>query len=516
MVRLFQILIIVFSIQINFSQEEKLEFSSSVDSTSIKVGQQFNYIIKAESEKIVDLVFPEKFNFSPFEIAEEFTIDTSFFKGKKTLIKKFKLTNFEEGLYSIQPQQILFQNKAYFTDSVAIEVRTIKVDTVSKKFFDIKEIILNKEQRTPLSKYLFSILILIVGSLIVFLLYKKFKNHVYNKNDFKTPFENAIDELVSLEKETLDSQNDFKLFYSKLTQIAKEYLENDIKISASESTTTQLIDKIILLNNSKKINISNEIIESFKSVLNNADLVKFAKFSPEDEVASDDNKVLKSFIVNTKKSIPNNIEQEKEQKRLIELRFNDMIKRRKIKYSLFSGLIILVTFSSLLILLFGPPNFESFLTFNSDKKILKQKWVSSVYTGLNLSLDTPDALLRSQDSTVNKLSFVSKNENLQINLITKVIDENSDPVNELLDEFKQRNFVNVITKKEEFKTNEGDQGIKIFGSFDDNNLNKKRDYETILFVVNKLSIKLEVIFERKNEDLKTVSQRVISSLKFIK
>ena len=277
-----------------------------------------------------------------------------------------------------------------------------------------------------------------------------------------------------------------------------------------------MIDKIILLNNSKKINISNEIIESFKSVLNNADLVKFAKFSPEDEVASDDNKVLKSFIVNTKKSIPNNIEQEKEQKRLIEIRFNDMIKRRKIKYSLFSGLIILVTFSSLLIVLFGPPNFESFLTFNSDKKILKQKWVSSVYTGLNLSLDTPDALLRSQDSTVNKLSFVSKNENLEINLITKIIDENSDPVNELLDEFKQRNFVNVITKKEEYKTNEGDQGIKIFGSFDDNNLNKKRDYETILFVVNKLSIKLEVIFERKNEDLKTVSQRVISSLKFIK
>ena len=93
-------------------------------------------------------------------------------------------------------------------------------------------------------------------------------------------------------------------------------LENDIKISASESTTTQLIDKIILLNNSKKINISNEIIESFKSVLNNADLVKFAKFSPEDEVASDDNKVLKSFIVNTKKSIPNNLEQENIEKKL--------------------------------------------------------------------------------------------------------------------------------------------------------------------------------------------------------
>ena len=76
--------------------------------------------------------------------------------------------------------------------------------------------------------------------------------------------------------------------------------------------------------------------------------------------------------------------------------------------------------------------------------------------------------------------------------------------------------MNVITKKEEYKTNEGDQGIKIFGSFDDNNLNKKRDYETILFVVNKLSIKLEIIFERGNVNLQKIVDRVINSLKFNK
>ena len=210
------------------------------------------------------------------------------------------------------------------------------------------------------------------------------------RNDYELrlgTFENAIDQLVNLEKETLDTQNDFKLFYSKLTLIAKEYLENDIEISASESTTTQLIDKIYLLNNSKKINISDDIIESFKTVLNNADLVKFAKFTPQNKAASDDNKFLKSFIVNTKKSIPNNIEQEDEQKRIIELRFNEMIKKRKIKYSLLSIITLLITFLSLIIVLFGPPNFQSLLTFDSDKKILKQQWVSSVYTGLNLSLE---------------------------------------------------------------------------------------------------------------------------------
>ena len=79
MVRLFQILFIFFTIQIGFCQDEQLELSSSVDSISIKVGQQFNYLIKAESEKIIGFEFPDKFNFSPFVIAEEFPVDTTFF-----------------------------------------------------------------------------------------------------------------------------------------------------------------------------------------------------------------------------------------------------------------------------------------------------------------------------------------------------------------------------------------------------------------------------------------------------
>ena len=95
--------------------------------------------------------------------------------------------------------------------------------------------------------------------------------------------------------------------------------------------------------------------------------------APEDEVASDDNKVLKSFIVNTKKSIPNNIEQEKEQKRLIEIRFNDMIKRRKIKYSFIFRINYSIYFIISANCFIWSSNFESFLTFNSDKKILKHK-----------------------------------------------------------------------------------------------------------------------------------------------
>lgn len=516
MVRLIQIFLIIFFIHSNNAQDKNIIVSSFVDSTSIKVGQQFNFIIKAESENIDGIIFPDSIVFSPFDVAEEFIIDTSFFKGKKILTKKFKLTNFEEGSFLIKSQQIIFNDQKYLTDSILIDVKTIKVDTVSKKFFDIKEIILNTEQRIPLSKYLYSLLIIVIGCFFVFYLFKKFKDHKFDKSIFKTPFENAIDELVVLEKESFKSQKDFKSFYSKLTHIAKEYLEKDIEISASESTSSQLIDKIYLLKKSQKINISDEIIENFKHVLSNADLVKFAKFSPDDHVALDDNKFLKSFIVDTKKSIPNNIEKENEQKRIIELKFNQMIKKRKFKYSIISIISIIITLTFSLTVIFGTPDFSSFFILNSDKKLLNQEWVTSIYTDKNLKIDSPDILFRNPDSTINKLSFNSSNNNLEINLITKSLDENTDPINDLINDFKERNYINVITKREEYKTFDGDEGIKIFGSFDDNNINEKKDYLTILFVIEKTSIKLETIYKRQNADLELVVNRIINSLKFIK
>ena len=148
--------------------------------------------------------------------------------------------------------------------------------------------------------------------------------------------------------------------------------------------------------------------------------------------------------------------------------------------------------------------------------MLNKDWVTSTYTDKNLKLDSPDVLFRSNDSSLNKLTYSTKNNSLEINLITQPLNENSDPINDLINNFKERNYINVITKNEEYKTVDGDQGIKIFGSFDDNNKNEKKDYSTILFVIEKLSIKLEIIHKRQNKDLQLVTDRIINSIKFIK
>ena len=149
----FFFLLLFFSFGSIFSQSNDPIISTKIDTTTIKVGEQISYEIKIESNDIGDVFFPEKYQFSPFVIAEEFPLDTIDFQRKKSISKKFRLTNFDEGVFVIKPQEIIFGNKKLYSDSLLIEVLTVEVDTVSKKFFDIKEINQTKESKnSPASR----------------------------------------------------------------------------------------------------------------------------------------------------------------------------------------------------------------------------------------------------------------------------------------------------------------------------------------------------------------------------
>ena len=113
-----------------------------------------------------------------------------------------------------------------------------------------------------------------------------------------------------LEAKDLKEQLDYKQYYSKLTEIVKNYFEEDISMDALESTTDELIDKLELLKDVGKLSLNTETIQNFKSVLKTADLVKFAKSNPGIELASSDKKLLETVLLDTKKAIPEPTEEE--------------------------------------------------------------------------------------------------------------------------------------------------------------------------------------------------------------
>lgn len=122
-----------------FSQQKPI-LTSEIDTTTIKVGEQINYKIEINSDTIVDIQWGEKKFSLPFEIIEEFETDTIKEETVK-FVKNFSITSFEPGSFMLKSPKISVDNILQYSDSTLIEVLNVKVDTVSKKFFDIKNIL---------------------------------------------------------------------------------------------------------------------------------------------------------------------------------------------------------------------------------------------------------------------------------------------------------------------------------------------------------------------------------------
>ena len=75
-------------------------------------------------------------------------------------------------------------------------------------------------------------------------------------------------------------------------------------ILAKESTTDELLAKINVLQEAGKLHLSEETISNLKRVLQNADLVKFAKSKPSDNNAEYDRETIENVVIKPKRLSP--------------------------------------------------------------------------------------------------------------------------------------------------------------------------------------------------------------------
>src|SRR5690606_26649181 len=145
------------------------QVTASIDSTKIKIGEQITYKIEVETNPDNLVVFPEGQTFLPLEMIDSYPIDTIKNKDKYNLIKKYGLTQFDSGTYTIPRQKIIISDKTFLTDSLKVEVNTIVVDTLKQGLYDIKPIIEVKEMGSDWWKYLLYTLLAL--AIVVGLLY---------------------------------------------------------------------------------------------------------------------------------------------------------------------------------------------------------------------------------------------------------------------------------------------------------------------------------------------------------
>lgn len=266
------------------------------DTTNIRIGEQFQF--KIYTNDTANVIFPEKIeNLKNLEVVKTLKIDTL----KNTLSKKYLITGFDSGAFYIPSQQVFIKNRAFLTDSILINVATIAVDTTKQKLFPIKAI-----QSEPLiyddykPYILWAILIILLILAIIYYFIKRKKPPTIEEEIISDlpPFEEAIERLKKLDNKLLWQNNEIKKYYSELTEIVRDYIEKELKVPALEITTHELIEILSDFNETKAIETSNETIKKLNALLNEADLVKFAKSTPLSHEIEEDRKDAENVLNN--------------------------------------------------------------------------------------------------------------------------------------------------------------------------------------------------------------------------
>ena len=103
---------------------------------------------------------------------------------------------------------------------------------------------------------------------------------VFEPEPFVDPLDELQKELIRLKNDpSLTEQGDMKTFYTKLTDALRLYYERMYKIHAMESTTGEMMRDL------RSLGLSNQILEGIHSLLKEADMVKFARFTVTKEHA---------------------------------------------------------------------------------------------------------------------------------------------------------------------------------------------------------------------------------------
>ena len=525
-----------------YAQEVKVETNTK----NIKIGEQIQYKVSVETPADTPVSFPEGQTFAPLEMVKTRAADTLRDGGKYRLVKEYYLTQFDEGKYTIPSQKIRINNKDYFTDSLLVEVHTVAIDTLKQPLYDIKPI---QEVKKPFTSYgwiptiIAAVLLLLIVAFVYFVFIRKKKFPFLQTQKKLPPFDRAIQDLKELQNSKYLIQSQHKEYYTRLTDIVKAYLEEEVHILAKESTTDELLAKINLLQEKGKLNLNQETITNLKRVLQTADLVKFAKNKPSDDNAEYDRETIENVVIKTKEAIP--LEPTDEQA-INEARQKALAlkrqKRKKLLIKIGVGILLFFLLGGVG-LYFGYRTLKNWLFNPYVAELNEGKWVTSDYGYPITELTTPKVLMRKQIVDITGFKpiihsqstfyFGSLNSELYImtNIITFVketggnssergdgnISLDSQLVNEIvLAQLDKAGAKNITTLQEEYTTPAGVKGMKVFGEMtlpDKNGNPFKANYELYSFTENGALQQLLITYIN-DFNAKAIAKRVVNSIAF--
>lgn len=515
--------------------------TTTVNTKKNKIGAEFKLTLKTDVDTFSKVKFPESKFFGALEVIQSYKIDTVKKGARYELIKKYGLTKFDSGKYLIPKVPVIINGKTVFSDSIKVEVNDVKVDTLKQKMYDIKDIV---KVESPMGTWWIYLLILLVIAIAGILIYKFIKkSQTEEKKEvvvFKTPIEKATSLLQQLESKELWQKGEIKSYYSELTDIARNYIEEEIHIPAMESTTSELIEGLRKAAKQKKLKLSNETVENLEKVLQQADLVKFAKVKPLDYEIEEDKKRISNSIVTIHKSIPEVVEEDDElalwneqQKELA--RLQKLKKQKRVRIITTIGIVVgmIVIALGSLIYFKGYDYVKDNLIGHPTKDLVEGEWIYSDYGNPAVKVETPKVLKRMDASKLipkeakgtikdmQMFGYGSMFDNFYVLVSTTTFKQEGNmdldkSIEGSLKAMEARGAQNIIVKTEDFGTQKGISGRKAYGTmtaFDPvQKKSEKMYYELLVFAQNG-GLQQIVIMHREGDKYgQQITERILNSV----
>ena len=301
-------------------QAQSLKATARLDSANILIGDQIKLFLEIDYPEDFEVEFPVVPDTLQdlIEVLDRSGIDTIDLENEsyQKQIQAYTITSFDSGSYRIAPKwfRIIKNGKidSIPTNGVTLHVHTMAIDT-TRGLTDIKmpyDEPLTLKEVTP---YILGVIL--IGAIIFLILYS-IKRKKKNQPLFKLPVKPkepahviALRELDRIKSEKIWQKEKTKQYYSEVTDVLRNYIEERFEIPAMEQTTDEILGSFKY----RKDLLNDKTFQNLSQILNLADLVKFAKYKT---LPDDDNLTLVNsyfFVNETKKEETKKLEEVKKE-----------------------------------------------------------------------------------------------------------------------------------------------------------------------------------------------------------
>lgn len=263
---------------------QSVTVEAKIDSLQILIGEQAKIQLQVAMDAKQRAVFPAYTDtlIRGVEVVETAKPDTQYLNDKQRLLitQEYTVTSFDSALYYLPPMVVTVDDKEYKSRALALKVYSMPVDTLHPdQFFGQKTVMKAPfawEDWYGLIGCSFLALPLL-ALLIYFIIRIRDNKPIIRKIKVEPklpPHQAAMQEIERIKTEKVWQKGRPKEYYTELTDTLRTYIKDRFGFNALEMTSSEIIDKLMEMNDK-------EAIADLKELFQTADLVKFAKHDPQ-------------------------------------------------------------------------------------------------------------------------------------------------------------------------------------------------------------------------------------------